>query len=280
MRARRHLFALSALAIAAVVFAATLDAHDLFLRPRDFVVKAGGTVQVRVLNGGYTSSEAVVAADRLRDLTLVGPDGLRHPDRSDWTSAGKESAWRVSLGRPGTWLLGASLSPKTIRLTGKQFDGYLREEGLTDLADARRKAGIAATPAHERYSKHVKSLVRATGSLAAGDTAYRTVLGYPAELVPLADPYTLAPRATLPVRALLDGKPAAQEVVISGGRTAGGKVIAERRTRTGADGLANIVLSQRGTWYVKFIHMVPIPASAGDSVTHESRWATLTFALP
>ncbi|NUO37616.1 MAG: hypothetical protein HOQ31_03340, partial [Gemmatimonadaceae bacterium] len=31
------------------------DAHDLFLRPRDFVVRAGSEVQVRVLNGTFTT---------------------------------------------------------------------------------------------------------------------------------------------------------------------------------------------------------------------------------
>ena len=68
--------------------------------------------------------------------------------------------------------------------------------------------------------------------------------------------------------------------MLSGGRTADGKQIAEQRVRTDASGNASIRLSRRGTWYVKFIQMMPVPTSAGDSVTHESKWATLTFAMP
>jgi uncharacterized GH25 family protein len=282
MNARRRLLLGCSLVIGVGAYAAaSLDAHDLFLKPRDFVVRHGDSVHVRVLNGTFTSSESGVAPDRLRELSVAGPDGVSHPALDAWSASGKESAWRVGLGGPGTYVLGASLAPKTIRLTGAQFTEYLTEEGLPDVLAARRTGGIMATPAHERYAKHVKALVLVTGRGApTADTAFRTVLGYPAELVPLSNPYLLKPGATLVVRALVDGSPVVRQVVLSGGRTADGKPIVEQRVRTDAAGNASISLSRRGTWYVKFIQMTPVPSSAGDSVTHESKWATLTFALP
>ena len=282
MNVRRRLLLGSSLVIGVGTFAiASLDAHDLFLKPRDFVVRQGDSVHVRVLNGTFTSSESVVAPERVRELSVAGPDGVSHPARDAWSASGKESAWRVGLGGPGTYVLGASLAPKTIRLTGAQFAEYLTEEGFPDVLAARQTAGIMASPAHERYAKHVKALVQVTGRGApTADTAYRTMLGYPAELVPLSNPYSLKLGATLVVRALVDGSPIARQVVLSGGHTADGKRIAERRVRTDAAGRASIPLSRRGTWYVKFIQMVPVPSSAADSVTHESKWATLTFALP
>lgn len=282
MTARRRWLLGSALVVGVGIYAvASLDAHDLFLRPLDFVVRQGDSVRVRVLNGTFTTSASVVAPDRLRELSVVGPDGVSHPARDAWSASGKESVWSVGLGRAGTYVLGASLAPKTIRLTGAQFTEYLQEEGLPDVLAARKTAGISGTPAHERYAKHVKALVRVTGGGATtADTAYRAVLGYPAELVPLSNPYSLKPGATLVVRALVDGAPVARQVVLSGGRTADGKQIAEQRVRTDASGNASIRLSRRGTWYVKFIQMMPVPTSAGDSVTHESKWATLTFAMP
>jgi uncharacterized GH25 family protein len=112
------------------------------------------------------------------------------------------------------------------------------------------------------------------------DTAYRVALGYPAELVPVENPYRLSAGATLHVRALLDGAPADRQVVLAGGRTASGTTIREHQSRTGPDGIARITLTDRGTWYVKFIRMTRVPAAAGDSVDYESRWATLTFAVP
>ncbi len=266
------------IALAAVV----ADAHDLFLRPRDFIVRAGAEVRVRVLNGTFTTSESSVARDRLRDLTVVGPTGTTHPDRSGWTDDAKESEWRVATSVPGTYLLGASLDPKTIRLTGTQFNGYLREEGLHDVVSARKSARQLGNPAHERYAKHVKALIRAQGAASGtgADTAYRVMLGYPAELVPLDDPYVLPAGGMLRVRAYADGRPVANQVVQAGGRTTSGSRIKQREVRTDATGMVRFRLDTRGTWYVKFIHMRDVPASAGDSVNYESKWATLTFARP
>ena len=263
---------------------AVADAHDLFLRPRDFIVRAGSEIRVRVLNGTFTKSESSVTRDRLRDLTVVGPGGTTHPDRSDWTDDANESGWRVATSTPGTYVLGASLDSKTIRLTGTQFNGYLREEGLHDVVSVRRKARQLGSPAHERYAKHVKALVRAqgegSGAGSGADTTHRVMLGYPAELVPLDDPYVLPAGGMLRVRAYADGRPVVNQVVQAGGRTTSGSRIKMREVRTDADGMVRVRLDTRGTWYVKFIYMRDIPASAGDSVNYESKWATLTFARP
>ena len=267
-----------------VVMYVVADAHDLFLRPTDFVVVPGSDVHVRVLNGTFTSSESPVTRERLRDLTVVGDHGPVHPDTTTWTAVGKESSWHVRVDEAGTFLLGASVHPKTIRLKGADFNKYLREDGLPDVLAARRTSGELDKPAHERYSKHVKSLIRAEGpslraKRATGDTAFAHVLGYPAELVPLEDPYDLRPGAALTVRALVDGTPVPGQVVLAGGRTAKGTLIPERAVRTDEHGIAHVSLRSTGVWYVKFIRMRSVPDAAKDSVNYESKWATLTFAV-
>jgi hypothetical protein len=261
---------------------ALVGAHDLYLRPRDFIVRAGAAVQVRVLNGTFTTSEGSVARERLRDLTDVGPTGRSSMNRYAWTGRGKESQWRVVLREPGTHVLGASLSPRTIRLAGKEFNDYLREDGLADVLAARRAAGQLDSAAHERYAKHVKALVRVQGGPRdpGSDTAYRVALGYPAELVPLDDPYMLGPRGTLRILALVDGHPARNQIIQAGGRTSSGAEIEQRELRTDSTGIVRLQPDTRGMWYVKFISMRPIAASTGDSVNYESKWATLTFARP
>jgi ketosteroid isomerase-like protein len=237
-----------------------------------------------VLNGTFTSSESPVARDRLRDLTVMGADGLAHPDTGTWTPGTKESAWHVRVAKAGTHVMGASTYPRTIRLTGAQFNEYLREDGLPDVLAARRASGTLGKGAHERYSKHVKALVRVEDGAAgaagvAGDTAYAHVMGYPAELVPLDDPYRVRAGAAVRVRALVDGVPVSNQLVLAGGRTAAGAVIRERGVRTDEKGVARVPLRSAGVWYVKFIRMRPVPAAARDSVDYESKWATLTFAV-
>lgn len=264
----------STIALAALLLtAATLLAHDLFLKPAAFFVAPHSDLRILVLNGTFSSSENAVAPDRLRDLSVVTPDGVTHPDTATWTARGDTSVLALRTGEAGTYLIGASLRPRVLGLEASQFNRYLASDGIPEVLAARRRAGELGKPARERYSKHVKALVQ-VGDVRSG--GFATVLGYPAELIPLDNPYMLSAGATLRVRALMDGAPVARQMVLAGGRGRDGARIAERSTRTDANGIARVRLASRGQWYVKFINMSRVEA---DSVDYESKWATLTFEI-
>jgi hypothetical protein len=263
--------------IALVLVALTagmLLGHDLFLKLETYFVPPNSAIKVAVLNGTFSVSEGAVAPDRLRDLSLVGPDGRDGAalSRSAWRPQGDTTWLTLTTGSPGTYVLGASLLPREIALTAEQFNAYLQEDGIPDVLAARRQRGELTNSARERYQKHVKAILQ------VGDTrslAFATVLGYPAELVPLTNPYDARVGDTLAFRALVDGKPAVNHLVIAGGEQHG-KVRAEVRARSDSMGVARFPVSAQGKWYIKFIHMVPVN---GDSVNYESKWATLTFQV-
>ena len=258
-----------------LITAGTLVAHDLFLRAESYFVAPGGTVRLLVLNGTFSESENAVMKDRLRDLSIVNPSGTTTPvDVAGWAETGDTSIVTVRVGESGTYLIGASLRPREIALEAKDFNAYLASDGLPDVLAARKKDGELDRSARERYSKHVKALVQVGSTRTAG---YGAELGYPAELVPLDNPYALKPGGALRVRAVVEGSPVANQVVIAGGRTPGGARIAQRSVRTNSDGVARIRIPSRGVWYVKFIHMQR--ASADTTIDYESKWATLTFAV-
>ena len=207
---------------------------------------------------------------------MSGPQGLVHPAADSWTSAEKASEWRVVVGTSGTYALGASVLPRVLTLEAKEFNSYLEEDGLPDVLADRRARGELGKPARERYSKHVKTLIQ------VGDHRSERldmVFGYAAELVPLTNPYRLRAGGVLQVRALVDGRPAVNQVVLSGGLDASGRRMTERSVRTNQNGVAPVTLRRPGVWYVKFIRMRRVDPSAGDSVDYESKWATLTFAV-
>ena len=265
-------------AAALLAGAATIAAaHDLFLKPEAFFVQPQSTVRLVVLNGTFTTNEGAVTRDRLRELTVVGPAGRTAGDTTGWQASGKTTHWVVPVGDAGTYVFGASLSPKIIALKGSDFNKYLASDGLPDVLAARKAAGELGVSARERYAKHVKALVQVGEG---GGNSFSTPLGYPAELIPLDNPYSIhGTNASVRVRALVDGAPVPNQVVLAGGHTASGRTIQEHSVRTDADGVARISIRSPGVWYVKFIRMVKVPPAAGDSVTHESKWATLTFAV-
>jgi hypothetical protein len=254
--------------------AATLRAHDLFLRLQRYFVPPNSEVRVYVLNGTFSKSEGAVTRDRLRALDLVGPPGVTPLDTTTWVPAGDTTVLTVRTGDAGTYVVGASLRPRELRLEAKDFNTYLATDGVPDILEARRRSGELDRPVRERYHKHVKAVLQVGARRSEG---FDRALGYPAELVPLDNPYVLRRGAPLRVRALVDGQPVANQYIVSGGRTADGSRIAQRGVRTDADGVARIALRSAGVWYVKFIHMA---RAAGDTtIDYESKWATLTFAV-
>lgn len=263
------------IALALVVVAASVAAaHDLFLRARSYFLAPRTAARIDVLNGTFERSEAALAFSRLTDLRIVGPSGAMRPDSSAWRVHGDSAELAWAGGDAGTWVVGASVAPRELTLTAGQFNEYLKEDGIPDVLEARRKAGELGKGARERYAKNVKAILQ------VGDTrttTYATVFGHPAEIVPLDNPYEIRPGGALRVRALVDGKPAANQTVLTGGAATDGSRIAESATRTGADGVATVRITTSGAWYVKFIHMARV--TDDPKLDYRSKWATLTFGV-
>lgn len=256
-----------------LVAAAVADAHDMFLRPVRYYLEPNAVTLVRVLNGTFSKSENSIARTRVADIAVVSPAGRARLDTALWSIKGDTSTFEFKATAAGTYVLGVSTKPNFIALQAKDFNAYLTEDGIPDVLNARRRNGEMEKPARERYSKHVKALVQVGRARSA---AAITPLGYPAEVVPMTNPYSLKIGDTLSVRTLVEGKPMGAQLVQYGGRQLSGSNIAQRETRSDGNGVARIKVAAAGIWYIKFVNMVRV---TGDSVDYESRWATLTFQV-
>ena len=253
--------------------ASILSAHDLFMKLGSYMVEPHSTVELTLMNGTFTSSESEVAADRVVDISLVSPTGRETLEASTLATSGNTTALEARTGGPGTYVAGLSLRKRVLKLEAASFNDYLEHEGIPDALEARRRDGELEEDVAERYSKHVKAIFQVGDDRTDG---FSTVLGYPAELVPLQNPYEAHPGSELEFRALVDGSPVAHQVVLAGGRNADG-AFDEVSTRTDEHGIARFTLAAAGDWYVKFISMVKV---TDGGATYESTWTTLTFALP
>jgi len=269
----RHRARTILLAAGLALITTSLAAHELFLKLATYFLPPDTEVRALLLNGTFTTSENSVSRDRFADLALAGPQGRTSLDTTGVSPQGDSTLVRFRTGGPGTYVLGLSVRPREIALTGEQFNGYLREEGLDEVLAERTRTGTLGEPARERYAKHVKAIFQ------VGDgrsEQYAAGLGYPAEIVPLENPYGLRPGDGLRVRCLIRGQPAGGLVVLAGGTSESGSPIREVRARTDSAGIATVPLGTAGRWYVKFISM---RRSTEPGLTHESQWATLTFQI-
>ena len=248
-------------------------AHDMFLKPTRYFAPANAEVRVRVLNGTFTRSENSIARNRLADASVISSRGRMKLDTTEWSVRGDTSTFHVHARDAGTYLIGASTKPSQIDQSADDFNLYLADDGIPDVLAARKQAGELQRPVRERYHKHVKTMLQ-IGDVRTDD--YKKTFGYPAELVPLENPYALRKGATLRVRTLVDGKASANQFVQYGGLNDAGKGIEQKSARSNAEGVVSIPLPVSGVWYVKFISMTRIER---DSVNYESKWASLTFQI-
>jgi hypothetical protein len=247
-------------------------------------VAPGATITVPVFNGSFERSENAIRRARLTELVLAGPEGRRAIDRAGWTERDPRSTVTVDLGHtPGTYVIGAALAPSHITLDGPAFAAYLAEEGITPILDLRKAKGLTARSARESYAKAAKALIAVTGAdghvVAARDrSAALKPLGFPAEIVPIEDPYALAVGDTLRVRCLVGGRPIAGWTILAGGQIGTSiQAIPGQILTSDGDGVVAVKLTHDGHWFVKFVNMRENSGKTG--VDYVSRWATLTFGI-
>ncbi|MEM1452819.1 MAG: DUF4198 domain-containing protein [Planctomycetota bacterium] len=265
--------------LAAPALPGAAAAHDLFLELESHRLAARTPVAIALVNGTFGVSDNVITRDRMVDVSLVGPANRReHIAEELWRDEGVTTLLDLTTGVPGSYVLGVSTAPRMIEMDAKKFHGYLKHDGVLDVLEARTAAGLLDQPARERYSKHVKTVLRVGGE-ASG--AFDAVLGYPVEVVPLRDPLQLELGEELPVRILRDRVPLANQLVYASherfhGHDEEGAHIEAFRGRTDENGLVSVPLDASGRWYVRLIHMTEAPEA---DVDYESLWATLTFEI-
>ena len=247
-------------------------AHDLFLKPDSFFAKINQKISISVMNGTFQRSEGAVSFARVNDVSVVSAGKRAHPPETDFTKNETTAFLNLKTGAAGTYVVGLSTKTREIALKAAEFNEYLKEDGLPDTLEERRKTGELEKDAKERYAKHVKAILQ-VGKKQTDD--YKTVLGYPVELVPQQNPYKLKKGDAIEILCLKDGKPLAGQVVLAG-REENGKIIVAPEMRSDANGIVKLRLDGAGKWYVKFINMEKL---ADPNLNYESKWTTLTFEL-
>ncbi len=261
-----------AIALGLVGSASLLYAHDMFMKLDTYFLAPRQEVRIPILNGTFVSSEDSIAPDRVVDISLVSGGHRLHIENTAWVPHGDSTLLTIETGAAGTYVVGASTRHSEIDLEAADFNEYLEHDGIPDVLEARHRDNELGKDVRERYSKHVKAVFQ-VGDARTDD--FSAILGYPAEIVPLNNPYRLQVGGELVVRCLVDGVPVAGQYIVAGGQGWDG-LIEERGTRTDEGGVARFIIDAPGRWYLQFINM---SEHADPAIDYESKWATLTFEI-
>jgi uncharacterized GH25 family protein len=252
-----------------LLLAANAAAHDLFIMPEQFRVAPKQTIAI-FYHSGDGFPEGVQAPRRLQNAAVYSHHGTT--ELRNLREDGKRVIDSFVVNGTGHFITTVIAGAATIEMNPEEFTEYLKEEGLTQIIEARAKAGESGKPARERYTKFAKSIFLS----GAPDEGFKRVVGLPIEFVPERDPYRMKSGESLPVRVLLRGKPAPNLEVRTAWAGASESKL-QNLGRTDSNGRIQIPITSAGKWRLHAIHMerVSDPAVAD----WESLWATLTFEV-
>lgn len=267
-----------------------LSSHDLYLKLDNFFLDPNSSSILQLYNGTFDRSENVIDRDRMIDVSIVRKGQRIQADERDWFEKDSITYLNIKTEAEGTYVVGVSTKPRVLSMSAEDFNDYLEHDGVLDMLESRRESNKLNDSATEQYSKHVKTLFQ-VGEQRSLD--YNVQLGYPIEFVALNNPYELEPGGQFSAQLFFQGKPLADQLVYLGYQsqavthTHDGSTHAHAddsahehseliQLRTDENGIVMAELDQPGVWYLRTIHLVE---STQDDLTHESNWATLSFAM-
>jgi uncharacterized GH25 family protein len=257
-----------------LVAAAPALAHEHWLELEPFRAASARQVKVYLVVGDHLRDAEPVRIRRRDRYTRMELHGAAR--RTSVLAELREDAEPMLVLRgleraAGTHMLTIDAAPRDIELSAEAFEHYLVEERLFDILVLRAERNVEDAPGRERYSRCLKSIFQLGPTLQEHVTR---PVGQEIEIVPLANPYGLAPGQSLTVQVLFRGKPLAGRAIVAASRR--NASVATQRLRTDAQGRATFRIDRTGDWMFAVVHMEPSSEPGAD---WRSFWASLTFAL-
>jgi hypothetical protein len=278
------------LAIAILAFI-LFSSHDMYLKLDGYFLEPHSAASIMLLNGTFAASENTIDRNRMLDVSLIGNGNRKQVDSTQWREDGLMTVLDFTTGDAGTWVAGVSTRARNIEMAAADFNDYLEHDGVIDELNWRKENNMLEADAVERYAKHVKTIFQ-VGDQTSDD--WKTPLDYPIEFMPLNNPYELGIGDKLEVMLRFRGEPLQDQIVIIGseeeghthadghdhdhpdGEAADHHHHGDTQVRTDAEGKLTVELTHAGIWYLRTIFMTQV---FEEGLTHESNWATLTFAV-
>ena len=273
-----------------VIALVLLSSHDMYLKLNNYFLDTFTKSTVELFNGTFDKSENVIDRDRMIDVSILQNRERLQPSEDSWYEKDSITYLDFETQAAGTYVIGLSTRARTIQMDAEAFNDYLKHDGVLDLLEKREADGTLNTGAVELYSKHVKTIVQ-VGEALSDD--WMTALNYPIEFIPLENPYDIHVGHKLPVQLFANQEPLASQLVYLGYKAPSTTHTHDGSThthdsdeshehndlqqfRTNKNGVIDLPIDREGVWYLRTIHLVEL---ADSEHTHESNWATLTFAV-
>lgn len=245
-------------------------AHEFWMQPNKFFFRPGEKLVVNLKVGeNFLGEPWDLSKHKVVQLRHYTPAGMARVESQVRNIEGKNL--ELTLNGEGTHQLVLESNAAFIELDAVKFREYLVSDGLEDILQLREKKGMADQPAREFYTRYSKLLVQ-VGDVP--DPSVTSPAGLKIELVPLRNPYGLAPGEQLTCRLLYERK-ALPHTMVKVWNVKDNRAFLQN-LYTENDGTVTFPIGNSGRWMVSAVKMVP---SAGEGADYESMWASLVFGV-
>lgn len=187
--------------------------HDLYIKLETYFLEPNQEAVLSLYNGTFEKSDNTIARDRMLDASVVSHGKREAINPEQWQDQDSTiTKLTFNTGKAGTYVAGVSTKARNIELTAEKFNKYLKSDGVLDMLKQRTADSLLDQDVVENYQKHVKAIYQ-VGDIKTDD--WKTVLAYPIEFVPMANPYDKHTGEQLDVQLLLDGKPLPNQLVFA-----------------------------------------------------------------
>src|SRR5690349_10813235 len=195
---RKSLSLLILLAVSLIV-----EAHEFWLETAKYRYAIGESAVVSFKVGeNFFGDPWQVKKDRLEKVDLHSIKTVK--DLKQTVKEGDKENLTVPLPTEGTYMLAMQTNNTFSELKAEEFNAYLKEDGLDDVYNKRKKSNTLETPGKELYARYSKVLLQAGKRT---DDTYKKNAGLPIEIIPQQNPYTRKVGDPVKFLILFNGKP-------------------------------------------------------------------------
>jgi uncharacterized GH25 family protein len=244
--------------------------HEFWIQPDKFIYKRGETINVKFLIGqnfkgeNWTGDKEKVASLRYYF------DDVTDKNLDDNLGVAKGDSLQIAMLDEGTAMITFNTKNSFIELEAKKFNEYLREDGLTEALEYRKKSGDTIKNGLEYYQRSVKTIFQVGHKT---NDAYKRKTELPLDIIPAEHPYTVAKDGNFKVKVFFMGEKLKKTKVKVWHRL--DSKVSQLEYTTDDDGEIKFFLSPEGEWMVSCVKMVRLQND--PQAEWQSYWGSLTW---
>lgn len=254
-----------------IIFPLIVSAHEYWLEPDTFFLAVNKKTAIHLYVG-----DGLVKDREERKYQLEKTAGFqlfslsKTQNLKNLPAVGAMPIYNFSADKEGNYLLAMERNWSYIKLQPREFEDYLREDGMEYIIAEREKLGESVKDGRERYSRFLKSLLQ-VGS--KRDETYKKQVGLKLEITPLENPYEKKIGDSIQFQVTFDEKPLADRMVFADNRDG-----ATQKMMTDGRGRVTMKIDRKGLWLVRLVMMQRCQNDCGEA-DWESFWSAFTFGV-